>query len=93
MVKNLPANSGDSEMQVRSLGQEDPLEKGMTSCFQSCCWENPTGVSKVSDTTERLNNSGISSASRAPGPRVAGGSCPGQLGTGQSHHCCWVAPS
>ena len=28
-VKNLPANAG--EMRVQSLGQEDPLEKGMTT--------------------------------------------------------------
>ena len=65
----------------------------MASCFQSCCQENPMEVSKVLDTAERLNNSGISPISRAPGPRVAGGSCPGQLGTGQSHHHRWVAPS
>ena len=29
VVKNLPANAGDQEMQVESLGHEDPLEKGM----------------------------------------------------------------
>ena len=29
MVKNLPAVQ---RTQVRSLGQEDPLEKGMTTC-------------------------------------------------------------
>ena len=28
VVKNPPANAGDIEMQVRSLGQEDPLEEG-----------------------------------------------------------------
>ena len=28
MVKNLPANAGDVEMRVQSLGQEDPLEEG-----------------------------------------------------------------
>ena len=28
-VKNLTANTGDIEMQVRSLGREDPLEEGM----------------------------------------------------------------
>ena len=27
MVKKLPANAGDIEMGVQSLGQEDPLEK------------------------------------------------------------------
>ena len=31
MVKNLPANAGDLEIRVRSLGWEDLLEKGMTT--------------------------------------------------------------
>jgi len=32
VVKNPPANAGDlREMQVRSLGQEDPLEEGMAT--------------------------------------------------------------
>ena len=31
MVKNPPASAGDSETQVRSLGQEDPLEKAMAT--------------------------------------------------------------
>ena len=53
MVKNLPACG-------RSLGQEDPLEKGVA--LQSSCMENPMdreawwaivhGVPKESDTTE-----------------------------------------
>ena len=30
MVKNPPANVGDKEIQVGFLGQEDPLEEGMT---------------------------------------------------------------
>ena len=30
MVKNLPAIQETQEMWVQSLGQEDPLEKGMT---------------------------------------------------------------
>ena len=29
MVKNLPASAGDQEAWVQSLGQEDPLEKGV----------------------------------------------------------------
>ena len=29
VVKNLPANAGDVETRVGSLGQEDPLEEGM----------------------------------------------------------------
>ena len=40
MVKNLPAMQ---ETQVRSLGQEDPLEKGMAShSLQYSCLENST---------------------------------------------------
>ena len=31
MVKNLPAIQETHEMWVQSLGQEDPLEKGMTT--------------------------------------------------------------
>ena len=29
LVKNLPANVGDEERKIRSLGQEDPLEEDM----------------------------------------------------------------
>jgi len=28
------------EMQVQSLGGEDPLEKGMTTCSNILAWEN-----------------------------------------------------
>ena len=31
MVKNLPANAGDIETRVQSLGQEDPLEQEMAT--------------------------------------------------------------
>ena len=31
VVKNPFANAGDTETWVRSLGQEDPLEEGMTT--------------------------------------------------------------
>ena len=30
-VKNPPPSAGDSEMQVRSLGREDPLEEGLAT--------------------------------------------------------------
>ena len=43
MVKNLPANATD-EMQetgVRSLGQEDPLEKGMATHSSILAWKAP----------------------------------------------------
>jgi len=31
MAKNLPASAGDTEVQVQSLGQEDPLEEGLAN--------------------------------------------------------------
>ena len=36
MVKNLPANQ---ETQVRSMGQEDPLEKEMAADSRNLAWE------------------------------------------------------
>ena len=38
MVKNLPAMQ---ETWVRSLGQEDPLEKGMATHSSILVWETP----------------------------------------------------
>ena len=38
MVKNLPAMQ---KTQVRSLGWEDPLEKGMTTHFSILAWRIP----------------------------------------------------
>ena len=39
MVKNLPAMQG---MQVRSLGQDDPLEKEMATHSRILAWEIPS---------------------------------------------------
>ena len=41
VVKNPPANAGDEEMQVRSLGWEDPLEEGMATCSSILAWRIP----------------------------------------------------
>ena len=38
MVRNLPAMQ---EIQVQSLGWEDPLEKGMATCSSILAWEIP----------------------------------------------------
>ena len=38
MVKNLPANSGDSGL---ALGQEDPLEKEMVTHSSILAWKIP----------------------------------------------------
>ena len=40
-VKNLPANAGDINDVVRSLGQEDPLEERIGNPLQYSCLENP----------------------------------------------------
>ena len=43
VVKNLPANTGDTRDPglVRSLGWEDPLEKEMAIHFSILAWEIP----------------------------------------------------
>ena len=60
MVKNLPAMQ---ETGIRSLGQEDPLEKGMATHSSILVWripwtEEPGGAplwgGKESDTTQQL---------------------------------------
>ena len=62
MVKNLPQIQKTS---VRSLGWEDPLEKGMATSSSIVAWSNPWteawqatvhGVGKWSDVTEHLTN-------------------------------------
>ena len=63
VVKNPPANTGDA---VRSLGQEDPLEKEMATHSGVLAWEVPWtggawwtivhGVPKESDTTQQLSS-------------------------------------
>ena len=41
MIKNLPAMQEQQEMQFRSLGQDDSLEKEMTTHFGILSWEIP----------------------------------------------------
>ena len=41
MVKNPPANAETQETQVRSLGQEDPLEKRMAIHSSVLAWKIP----------------------------------------------------
>ena len=50
VVKNLPAIQKSQEMQVPSLGQEDPLEEGMATHSSILTWrvpwtEEPVGYS------------------------------------------------
>ena len=41
MVRNLPANAGDTGTQVQSLGWEDPLKKGMATHSCIFAWKTP----------------------------------------------------
>ena len=41
VVKNLPDNAGDIQMEVRSLGWEDPLEEGTATHPSILVWEIP----------------------------------------------------
>ena len=41
VVKNLPAMQESQEMQVPSLGREDPLEEGMATRFSILVWSIP----------------------------------------------------
>ena len=41
VVKNLPANAGDIETWVQSLGQKDPLEEGMATGSTVLAWRVP----------------------------------------------------
>ena len=41
VVKNLPANAGDARVWIQSLGQKDPLEKGMATHSGILAWRIP----------------------------------------------------
>ena len=41
MIKNPPAKAEDKEMQVQSLGGEDPLEEGMATHSSFLAWRIP----------------------------------------------------
>ena len=41
VVKNIPANAGDSKDTVRFLGQEDPLDEGMATHSRVLAWRIP----------------------------------------------------
>ena len=52
VVKNPPANAGDIKMWVQSLGQEDPLEKGIATHSSILAWkiswtEKPGGLQSI----------------------------------------------
>ena len=54
MVKNLPAISADAGDTGRSLGWEEPLEKGMATHSSTLAWEIPW-----TDTSGRLVHGGV----------------------------------
>ena len=54
VVKNLPAKQ---EMWVGSLGQEDPLEKGMATHSSILAWKNPMGSGAWWATVHRVAKS------------------------------------
>ena len=60
-VKNLPSMQETQETGVRSLDQEDPLEKGIaTHSMDRRAWRTTVhGVTKESDVTEQLKNNKI----------------------------------
>ena len=52
MVKNPPDNAGDTEIWVKSLGWEDPLEKDMATHSSILTWrilwtEEPDGLKSM----------------------------------------------
>ena len=44
VVKNLPANAGDTGHMVQSLRWEDPLQKEMATCSNILAWKIPWTV-------------------------------------------------
>ena len=61
VIQNPPASAGDTEMQIRSLGQEDPPEEVVATHSRTLAWgipwtEEPGGLQsrgrKESDTME-----------------------------------------
>ena len=55
MVKNLSAIL--QETQVRAMGREDPLEKGMTTHSSILAWSIPWTVHDIAKSQTRLSNS------------------------------------
>ena len=41
MIENMPANAGDIEKQLQSLGREDSLEEGMATHPSNLAWRIP----------------------------------------------------
>ena len=62
VVKSSPVNAGDIEMRVRSLGQGEPLEKGMATQSRIFAWkiswtEEPGGLWSMG--SQRVNTTEV----------------------------------
>ena len=57
VVKNPSASAGDSEMRVRFLAWEDPLEEGMATHSSSLAWRIPRIEESGGDTVHRAAKS------------------------------------
>ena len=60
VVKNPPANAGESRDVVQSLGQEDPLQEGMETHSDTLAWriswtEVPGGLQSIGSPRVRHN--------------------------------------
>ena len=69
MVKNLSAVQETQEMRVLSLGQEEPLEKGMANHFSILAWsipwtEEPGGLQSIGSQRGRHNSSDLASTKK-----------------------------
>ena len=57
VLENLPAMQESQETLVQSLGQEDPLEEGMTTLLQYPCLGNPRDRRALQATVHRVAKS------------------------------------
>ena len=57
-VKNLPAMQETQDMQVRSPGQEDPLEEEMATHSSVLAWKNPMDRGAWRATVHRVTKKG-----------------------------------
>ena len=70
VVKNLPVIAEDVRDAVRSLGQEDPLKKGMATHFSILAWkipwtEEPGGLQFIGSQRVRLKRFGKQASNTA----------------------------
>ena len=77
-VKNPPSMQQTQEMQVQSLGWEDPQEKGMATCCGILAWKTPWTEEPGRLQSKRSQRVGHGSAHRHGSPRTRG------LGQGSS---------